>query len=104
MPFHDSTMLDAHFDTDSGFAWASTVTPGVGEAYSAPCIVEKDVEFIDEDSGIRNRVTLLEFRKADLADSAAGLVQGDTALVDDRTYTIQSLESESTYTLKYSVT
>jgi len=103
-PFHDETFLDAHFDTSSGFAYASTVTPGVGDAYSAPCMVEKDVEFLDENSGIRQRVTLLEFRKSDLADSDAGLVQGDSVLIGTRTYTIQSLESESTYTLKYFVT
>ena len=104
MPFHDSSILDPVFDTESGFAWACTVTPGVGSAYSAPAIREMEVEVVDEDSGIRQRVTLLEFRKSDLANPTVGLVQGDTALVDGRTYTIQSLEEETTYTYKYFAT
>jgi hypothetical protein len=104
MPFHSSSDLDAAFDTVGGFAWSSTVTPVSGSVYTAPAIIEKDVEFIDEDSGIRNRVTLLEFRKSDLADSEAGLSQGDRAQVGTRTYIIQSLEKETTYTMKYFVT
>ena len=104
MPFHTSSSLDAAFDTTHGAAYSTTITPLNGDpAYTAPGILEKNVEVLDESQGIRDRITTIEFRKADLADAAAGLLRNDSVLIDGTTYKIKELDEESDYVLTYEV-
>lgn len=104
MPFHSDAGLDAAFDTSYGSATDGSVVVDGGDNYAVAVIVQKDVDTLDETSGIEGRSTLLEFRKSGLADSSAGLLIGTQVIIGSRTYTIQNLESESTYTLIYFVT
>tara|TARA_R100000951_G_C2590703_1_gene164925 strand:- start:16 stop:333 length:318 start_codon:yes stop_codon:yes gene_type:complete len=102
MPFHDSTFLDAAFDTTYGAAYSATITPlAGGTPYTAPGIAKYNVEIFDEDQGIRDRKKTVEFRKADLADAAAGLLRNDSVLINSKTYKIKELDEESEYTLTY---
>ena len=104
MPFHDSTMLDAAFDATSGFAWNCTISEPDRANYSTTAILQLDVEIFDEDSGLTNRTKTLELRKSTLADQAAGLVVNSVVTIGSRSYRIQQLIAESTYTLTYEVT
>ena len=104
MPFHDNAGLDAAFNTTYGAAYVATVTPLVGDAYDAPAILSYDVEMHDDNHGITQRTTTLEFRKADLADPSAGLLRGTTVLANGRTFYIEEMLAESTYTLTYYTT
>jgi len=101
MAFHNNANLDAAFNTVFGAADLGTVTPPEGEAYNAACIVKRDVEINNEDSGIVLRTTTLEFRKVDLASSSAGLLRATTVLVLGKTHYIESLIEETTYTVTY---
>lgn len=103
MPFHSNSSLDAAFDTNHGAAYLATITPGAGDPYTAPGILEKNVEVIDESSGIRDRITLIEFRKADLSDSDAGLLRNDQITIDGKTYKVKELDEETDYLVKYEV-
>lgn len=104
MPFHSDQGLDAAFNTTYGSATAGLVVVDGGDDYDVAAVVHKDVETLDDASGIEGRSTLLEFRKSELADPNAGLLMGTQVTIGTRTYTIQNLESESTYTMAYFVT
>ena len=101
MAFHDNTRLNAAFSTTHGAAVAGTIDEPERENYSAAGIIDHGVEVNDEHNGIIIRSTTVEFRKADLADPDAGLRRGTTFLVGEKTYHIEELLSESTYTLTY---
>lgn len=101
MAFHNNASLDAAFDTTYGAADPATVSPAVGDSYTAPCILKRDVEINDDSNGIVLRVTTLEFRKADLADPSAALLRGTLVVVGSKTHYIEELVQETTYTVTY---
>lgn len=103
MSFLTSAMLDPMFDTTFGAADEATISPASGSDYTAPVILYLGVSVVDSMAGIEERTTIVEVRKSDLADSDNGLLQGTEVIVGGTTYTIQSLERETTYTLIYFV-
>lgn len=102
MPIHDSSLVDAAFDTTTGFAYSATINePGEAVAdYTANVIRQHDVDVMSEESGIQVRTNTLEIRKADLNEST-GLPRDTLVTLDGTTYTIEQLLEESTYTLTY---
>lgn len=101
MAFHSSSSLDAAFNTVRGAAKSATVAESGQDSYTAPCIPKYGIEILEENSGLRDRTTTLEFRKADLLTPTNGLARGATVTIGTNVFTIQQLIVETTYTYIY---
>lgn len=101
MPHHSASDLDTIFDVDTGEGSLAVVTPvREGSSYEVNVIINKDVDGIDEENGVSEKLTIIDVISSSLPSPWQ---RNDKVLIDGETWIVERLMDEDNYVSKYLV-